>query len=417
MFDVICVSARNYCTDFLQSIEEIAESSVKMIILREKDLSENEYYELAKEINKICVRLGKELVIHNFISVAEKLSIKKIHLSFSEFCRQNDLKNKFEVVGTSVHSVKDAKLAQSKKADYIIAGHIFTTHCKEGLNPRGINFLKNICDSVEIPVYAIGGINKDSVKVLGCIKKTNFAGVCIMSELMKSENPKKLINEIKINFSILNNKLKYLLYAVSDRRWLDGETLDCDIEKALRGGVTLLQLREKNLDFESFRREAEIIHRLCQKYDVPLIINDSVEVAKAVGAEGVHLGQNDETPADARKILGSNKIIGVTARSIEQAIEAERSGADYVGCGAVFGTATKSDAKKMSLETLRGICQAVSIPVVAIGGINKDNITELSGIGISGAAVVSGIFAEKDIESSTRELKNKIEAVVNEKQF
>lgn len=155
------------------------------------------------------------------------------------------------------------------------------------------------------------------------------------------------------------------------------------------------------------------MHRLCKSYGVPLIINDRVDVAKAVNAEGVHLGQGDLSPVEARKILGANKIIGVTARSVEQAIKAEQDGADYIGSGAVFGTSTKKDAIKMSLETLDNICKAVKIPVTAIGGITKENVLELSGTHISGIAVVSGIFAEKDILNSAKVLKTKIEEIIN----
>lgn len=207
----------------------------------------------------------------------------------------------------------------------------------------------------------------------------------------------------------------FLLYAVTDRQWLANRELKEDVEKALKGGATLIQLREKKMDFNEFYCEAKIIHRLCKMYSVPLIINDNAEVAKAVDAEGIHLGQNDLKPAEARKILGKNKIIGVTARSVQQAVKAENDGADYIGCGAVFGTSTKKNALKMSLDTLYSICSSVKIPVVAIGGITKYNINKLKGAPISGVAVISGIFAEKNIEDSSKELKCKIEDIVNEK--
>lgn len=236
-----------------------------------------------------------------------------------------------------------------------------------------------------------------------------------MSALMKSSNPQVLVQKIKDNYSMKTDRNKYLLYAVTDRHWLNGRTLEEDVELALKGGVTLVQLREKNLDFDAFCKEAEKIHSLCQKYNVPLIINDNVEVAKAVNAEGVHLGQGDMSIAEAREILGNSKIIGATARTKEQAVKAEKDGADYVGSGAVFGTSTKSDAVKMSFETLTEICNSVKIPVTAIGGITKENVSELKGTGISGVAVVSGIFAEKDIYNSTLEIRNKIEEIVNEK--
>lgn len=415
MFKVICVSARQHSNNFLQSIEMIAKSDAEAIILREKDLSEEEYYLLAKNVKEICDKYNKKLIIHNFIDIARKLGIKNIQLPFSKFIAEKNLHRDFESIGTSVHSVDDAVLAENSGADYIIAGHIFSTDCKKGLPPRGVGFLSDVCNAVRIPVYAIGGIDDNSVSKLKEVNCNNFSGVCVMSALMKSDNPQELVQKIKDIYSMKNDRSKYLLYAVTDRHWLNGRTLEEDVELALKGGVTLVQLREKDLNFEEFCKEAEKIHLLCQKYNVPLIINDNVKVAKAVNAEGVHLGQSDMSIAKAREILGNDKIIGATARTKEQAVKAEKEGADYVGSGAVFGTSTKSDAVKMSFETLKQICESVKIPVTAIGGITKENVLQLKGTGISGAAVVSGVFAEKDIFNSTIELRKKIEEVVNGK--
>ena len=202
------------------------------------------------------------------------------------------------------------------------------------------------------------------------------------------------------------------LYAVTDRTWLDGRTLYDDVEKALKGGVTLLQLREKNMSTDDFINSAKEIKSLCEKYNVPLIINDNVDVAKAVNAYGVHIGQNDMPAHEARKILGKNKIIGVTAKTVEQAQKAEKDGADYLGSGAIFGITTKGDAKKMDMQTLKSITSSVNIPVVAIGGIDGDNVLQLNGTGIVGAAVVSGIFAQDDIETATKDLYNKIGEII-----
>lgn len=202
------------------------------------------------------------------------------------------------------------------------------------------------------------------------------------------------------------------LYAITDRTWLDGRTLYYDVEKALKGGVTLLQLREKNMSTDDFINSAKEIKLLCEKYNVPLIINDNVDVAKAVNADGVHIGQNDMPAHEARKILGKNKIIGVTAKTVEQAQKAEKDGADYLGSGVIFGTTTKGDAKKMDIQTLKSITSSVNIPVVAIGGIDGDNVLQLKGTGIVGAAVVSGIFAQDDIETATKDLYNKIGEII-----
>lgn len=202
------------------------------------------------------------------------------------------------------------------------------------------------------------------------------------------------------------------LYAVTDRSWLGSATLYEQVEKALRGGVTLVQLREKELDETSFEKEARQILQLCHRYHVPLIINDNVELAKRIDADGVHIGQADMQPQRAREILGFDKIIGVTAKTIGQATEAEAGGADYLGSGAVFGSSTKLDAKPMDHTLLQEICGSVSIPVVAIGGITADNVAQLKGRGMSGVAVVSGIFACEDIEAAARRLRGIMDELV-----
>lgn len=203
-----------------------------------------------------------------------------------------------------------------------------------------------------------------------------------------------------------------LLYAVTDRSWLNGSTLYEQVEKALKGGVTFVQLREKNLDAEEFLTEAEEIQKLCAQYNVPFVINDNVEIAAQIGADGVHVGQSDMEAGDVRKKLGPDKIIGVSAQTVEQALKAQEHGADYLGVGAVFPTGSKADAVEVSHETVQEICRAVDIPVIAIGGITADNVQELSGTGVCGIAVISAIFAQKDIESAARELKLRVKETV-----
>ena len=198
------------------------------------------------------------------------------------------------------------------------------------------------------------------------------------------------------------------LYAVTDRSWVGTQTLYEQVEAALRGGVTCVQLREKELNPEDFLAEAKQIKTLCARFGVPLIINDNVELALKVDADGVHVGQEDMDARDVRGLIGPAKILGVTAKTIEQAQNAQRNGADYLGSGAVFGSATKANAKPMSRELLQRICESVTIPVVAIGGIHRGNIATLAGTGIRGAAVVSGIFAAADIEAECRILRSEI---------
>ncbi|OUN19068.1 thiamine-phosphate diphosphorylase [Flavonifractor sp. An82] len=195
------------------------------------------------------------------------------------------------------------------------------------------------------------------------------------------------------------------LYAVSDRSWLGERTLAQVVEKVLRGGATFLQLREKELDREAILAEAREIQAIAARYRVPFVINDSVDIALACDADGVHVGQTDLMGRDVRALIGPDKILGITANTVELAVAAEKAGADYIGAGAVFGTTTKQNAKNLSLDTLKAICQAVSIPVVAIGGINADNLPRLAGTGAAGVAVVSALFAQKDPEEAARRMR------------
>jgi len=208
------------------------------------------------------------------------------------------------------------------------------------------------------------------------------------------------------------DKNAMLLYAVTDRAWVGKRTLCEQVECAIRGGATCIQLREKELGSDEFLEEAFQLKKLCEKYHVPFIVNDNPEVAVKCGADGIHVGQQDMNARDVRRLVGDKMIIGVSVQTVEQAIEAERAGADYLGVGAVFPTATKPDASEVSYETLRSICEAVSIPVVAIGGINKGNILELSGSGIDGIALVSAIFTADDITEECRELRSLSEKMV-----
>lgn len=210
----------------------------------------------------------------------------------------------------------------------------------------------------------------------------------------------------------LENKTM-LVYAVTDRTWLNGSTLEQQVEQAIKGGATLIQLREKELSYTAFLEQAIQLKKVTDKYHIPLIINDNVDVAKAVNAEGVHVGQKDMEAGAVRQKLGENKIIGVSVQTVEQALLAQKQGADYLGVGAVFSTSTKLDASEVSFETLQKICDTVSIPVVAIGGINAQNIMQLKNSGINGVAVVSAIFAQKDIIQATKELTNLAKQIVS----
>ncbi len=209
-------------------------------------------------------------------------------------------------------------------------------------------------------------------------------------------------------------KENLLLYAVTDRHWLDGRTLKEVVLESLEGGVTMLQLREKHLDEAHFLEEAKELQTLCRSWHVPFLINDNVEIALAMEADGVHVGQSDMAAGDVRKKLGADKIIGVSAQTVEQALLAEKAGADYLGVGAVFPTSSKDDANEVTYETLKAICSAVSIPVVAIGGITQENVHRLAGSGICGAAVISAIYAEPDIKKAAAELKKAVKETIKD---
>lgn len=208
------------------------------------------------------------------------------------------------------------------------------------------------------------------------------------------------------------DKKHMLLYAVTDRAWVGTKSLYEQVKEALENGITCVQLREKELDESDFLKEAKQISTLCKEYKVPFIVNDNVNIAIACKADGIHIGQEDMELTNVRKLVGEDMIIGVSAHTVEEAIKAQEDGADYIGIGAVFATSTKTDVDVLSFDTLKSICEAVDIPTVAIGGIKKDNICKLKGSGIDGVAVVSAIFAAKDIATATKELLLEVKKAV-----
>lgn len=202
------------------------------------------------------------------------------------------------------------------------------------------------------------------------------------------------------------------LYVVTDRTWLKKNTLVEEIEKVVKSGATFVQLREKQLSYEEFLAEAILIKKITDKYKVPFVINDNIKLAMEVDADGIHIGQSDIDGKDARAIIGDDKILGITAKTVEQALKAEADGANYLGVGAAFSTSTKLDTNVISFDTIRDICNAVSIPVVTIGGISEKNILELKGLGVDGVAVVSAIFAKTDVAKATQEMFKLSEEII-----
>lgn len=202
----------------------------------------------------------------------------------------------------------------------------------------------------------------------------------------------------------INNK-DMLLYLVTDRTWLRDKTLSEVVELTINNGVTFVQIREKTLDHESFKNLAIDVKKITDKHKIPFVINDNIKLALEVDADGVHIGQEDMTAYEARKILGQHKILGVSVGNVKEAIEAEKAGADYLGVGAMFPTTSKSDAISVEIEELKNITESVNIPVVAIGGINQENIQYLKNSGINGVAVISAILAKDDMGKATEELR------------
>lgn len=290
---------------------------------------------------------------------------------------------------------------------------------------NGNELMEKVCGtgcmiSGMLGAFAACSREKKLEAVAACISAMGIAGE---SAVRKSNggavNSTKIIDELFcMTDDILKREAKYemqnfqlskklCLYAVTDRHWLKNESLASVVEKAIKGGTTFVQLREKNCSDEEFLQLAREVKVVCKKYNAPFVINDNVEIAKIVGADGVHVGQSDMNAANVRKIIGDDAILGVSVQTVEQALIAEKQGADYLGVGAVFKTNSKDDADFVTHETLKAICDAVKIPVVAIGGINQSNVNELDGSGICGVSVISAIFGEEDIERSARELKEK----------
>ena len=209
------------------------------------------------------------------------------------------------------------------------------------------------------------------------------------------------------------NPQQLKLYAITDRSWLKpGETLTEVVETLLKAGVTCVQLREKEAEDAFILQEAQELNALCRRYGVPFLVNDRPDLAQTVGADGVHVGREAIGLTEARKQLGANAVLGGSAHTVEEALAAQAAGADYLGCGAVFGSGTKHNVSQMSLETLTAICQAVDIPVVAIGGVNLDNLSLLAGTGIAGVAVISGLFALEDKAAAAQGFLQQLEGLI-----
>lgn len=412
MSDIICITNRklcegNYPEEFLSRIEKIAANRPAAIILREKDMTPEDYIILASRVLDICRRYETQCILHTFTNVAISLGSDAIHVPLPVLRQMDEKERKsFRLLGTSCHCVEDAEEAEKLGCTYITAGHVFPTDCKKGLACRGIGFLESVCDCVDIPVYAIGGIGQQNINM---IRSSHAAGACIMSGFMQCTDVNRYFDELTGKVARMEfSKENLMLYAVTDRGGMSMQDLYNKIEEGLKGGVTMVQLREKELDEESFVSEAIRIKELCHSYNVPFIVNDNVEVALKSGADGVHVGIEDRPVSEIRELVGKDFIIGATAKTVEQAQNAEEAGADYLGVGAVFPSPTKKKVIRITHDQLREICASVSIPAVAIGGINVDNMDEISGGGMVGIAVSSALFAADDVISAAELMKEKV---------
>lgn len=222
--------------------------------------------------------------------------------------------------------------------------------------------------------------------------------------------PGEKVSALGFETEFVRNAMR--LYAVTDDAWLNGRTLEDCVAQAVRGGASFVQLRDKRASTDELVEQAAAIIPHCRQAGVPFVINDNVEAALRSGADGVHVGQDDAACTEARRILGPQAIVGVSVQTLEQALEAQAQGASYVGVGAMFATSTKSDAIVVSFEELKGICDALDIPIVAIGGINESTLPQFAGSGVDGVAVVSAIFAHDDIEAATRRLSELLDRVI-----
>ena len=388
----------------IRRIEKLCELGVRRIVLREKGMPLADYERIAKEFVSVCKKNCVISVISHHKELAIELGSNELQLSIDELRDDPSIVTKVRRVCVSVHSVDEAIEAEKLGASSVTAGHIFATDCKKGVPERGLDFLKKVIESVDVPVYAIGGIDLD---VIDDVYHKGASGVCLMSTMMNSSE-EHISRIVKRCFDI--NKPSFsseclALYAVTDSRWLkNDEKIAAKVEQTILGGATIVQLREKDANRQSFADDGVMCLRVCRSYGIPLIINDDVSVAKEIGADGVHLGQDDLPAREVRKTF--NGIIGVSAHDESEAEKAYDDGADYIGCGAVFSTSTKSDTNSLGVDGLKKISFASKLPIVAIGGIDETNVSQLRGIKISGIAVVSAIFSKDDPEKAAKELLN-----------
>lgn len=405
MFKLIVFTNRHLVKgDLINKLERLCEAGADRIVLREKDLSEDEYFSLAL---KAFGKIKEKLTIHTHYKVAVKLGVKSVHLPLEDFLKMSaEDKAFFSEIGVSCHSYYDAKSAESAAASYITVGHIYETDSKKGLRPRGAQLIKEITSLVGLPVYAIGGVSPDKINEL---LSSGASGACVMSSAMKAYSE---VDFVKSFFAPLDLREKLKLYAVASSPLTSEELLLDGVKKVLQSGARIVQLRLKETPREKIKEIGLKVKALCASFSALFILNDDYSLALEIGADGVHVGQSDESVSSVRANAPGGFIIGATAKTVEQARKAEEMGADYIGSGAVFKTKTKGNALPLKLEDLKLITSSVNIPVVAIGGINETNASSLGGLGISGIAVSEGLFKSGNAASSTKKLLEIAEKII-----
>ncbi len=400
MCKIICVTELSLCSDVKERFELLADSGIDAVVLRAKELSESEYLSLAKTALDIFAPKGVRVILHSFTKAALTLGTGSIHLPVSALGElDEDTKKRFDLIGASVHSVQEAKQAVSLGADYLIAGHVFETDCKKGQKGRGLGFLNDVCNSVDVPVYAIGGISPANC---GRTIRAGAAGFCIRGAFMTAKEPSALAGRLRAGIRLSSDDLK--LYAITDNGCFGSRSMTDCVKAALKGGASVIQLRDKQADHKTLVKEAKELLAVCRQFGALLIVNDDWQAALEAGAHGAHVGAEDTSVSEIRKAAGSRFIIGATAKSIAQAQSAMQQGADYLGVGALFASPTKKNALPVSKEEFSRIAASVNIPCVAIGGISRDNIASIQNIGAAGFAVVSAAFKGEDIEQNCKVL-------------
>ena len=401
---VIVVTDRKQCGgSFEDRLAGICAGQPDMILLREKELSDSGYAALFQSIGELTGSHNVLLAGHSH----PELDCRVMHLTMPQLrALAADRKNALRLIGASVHSADEAIEAEKLGAAYLIAGHIFDTPCKQGTPGRGLGYLREVCESVDIPVFGIGGITPGNARD---VIAAGAKGICVMGTAMTDPDPARYIQRLRkaVRRPIAPSQLK--LYAITDPVCLKDRDLCKSVEAAVKGGATVIQLRDKTASHAELTEQAKALKAVCGRYGVPLIVNDDWEAALEAGADGCHVGIEDAPVDEIRARAGESFIIGATAKTVEQAKAAENAGADYLGVGAVFPSPTKPGAIRMTAELFREINASADIPCVTIGGISLENISGLKELGAAGYAVVSAVFGQEDTERAARQLREAID--------